>query len=787
VSLSYSNELLTACRAKGITIGTVLTQGMIYFNPDTSFQNFAVNNYDEIVVGNQMPYIETARGVYNFTTTDAIINWAVSTGKKIRYNSLIWGADVPTWLSSGGYSDTAIRNIMVSYLDTMSKRYKGHQIDYDVINEMGASSSSSIPYDTGNFWEKHTGPHHWIYAFNTVKKNDSTAMLTYNDYANEVTDGSYGKGRNTLALLKLMKADNIPMDRVGLQCHMTMDTGITHRNATMYNLLKGIQALGYVPEVTEFDLGIHVPTADTTQSLLMQAQMCGAFFRTLCDAGVKTICMWGWDDSTSWINTKSGGCGLPCLFRKKVADVWPPKPAYWAAVRALTADTGINITYQNGKIKIRLNYTCIMANQTSGFPLMFNLQNIKQGVFWNSLKTDGSDIYISDSNSNVLPSYLSEFNKGKHLGIIEFNGYVNDSNYSYYYINYGNVSQNTVKDSSALLNGGLVVSHDLSSITGNIIVDKCKNVKLDSIYNPNNLTIDTTQYGLALHTYGSSLAMNKVSSTKIEQTPGSFSCVFTLNDTSIASRFLFSIGNTNNGTNGIENAVNHSDLTRRSYAYSYNNGSIGSNISYIDNCALNDSLYHYILIAWDSSDVYYYVDGKYKPYSYSGSKLPIWGGTEYFKLFSPLTYGSNNMHNGSISFDRFHNVIRDKNFRSSEYNMLLDNFNFWTYETVPTHNFKTYLNRSGYNQYSVSDSLSTLSDSSSFKLYDSSSSASWTLRDSTKIVSPGALYTLTSHFVPFGNTLCWYKIKGVSTNGIVDSTFTKVPIQIIQLNNSNFP
>ena len=80
------------------------------------------------------------------------------------------------------------------------------------------------------------------------------------------------------------------------------------------------------------------------------------------------------------------------------------------------------------------------------------------------------------------------------------------------------------------------------------------------------------------------------------------------------------------------------------------------------------------------------------------------------------------------------------------------------------------------NGYTLNDSCSTDADSMRFWLYDSSSMASWTRRDSTKMLPGGALFTLSRTNAPAG--ILYYRVIGQANSGSFDSAFAAKNISV---------
>ena len=69
-------------------------------------------------------------------------------------------------------------------------------------------------------WFEMLGPGYIDLAFRTAREADPKALLTYNEYDIEHDNEDEKKRAATLALLRRMKAENVPLDALGIQSHI---------------------------------------------------------------------------------------------------------------------------------------------------------------------------------------------------------------------------------------------------------------------------------------------------------------------------------------------------------------------------------------------------------------------------------------------------------------------------------------------------------------------------------------------------------------------------------------
>jgi endo-1,4-beta-xylanase len=148
------------------------------------------------------------------------------------------------------------------------------------------------------------GPGYIDLAFRTARAADPTALLTYNDYSIEYDNEEQGKKRAAvLALLRRMKADNVPLDALGIQSHIHAagKDGFSHG---VRELLDGAKSLGLQVFLTELDVNDDsVPTEDTAERDKIVADIYGSYLTAALEGPeVKAVLTWGTRDKYSWLN-----------------------------------------------------------------------------------------------------------------------------------------------------------------------------------------------------------------------------------------------------------------------------------------------------------------------------------------------------------------------------------------------------------------------------------------------------------------------------------------------------
>ncbi|GIE16262.1 beta-xylanase [Paractinoplanes ferrugineus] len=274
---------------------------------DSGFLTIANREFDMMTAVNEMKpdATEPSRGQFNFTRGDAIYNWAVQHGMRVRGHTLAWHAQQPSFW--GSLSGSALRQAMIDHINGVMAHYKGKLAYWDVVNEAFAENGgrrSSNLQSTGNDWIE--------VAFRTARAADPSVKLCYNDY--NIENWTYAKTQGVYNMIKDFKSRGVPIDCVGLQTHFTGGSSLPSNFQTT---LSSFGALGVDVALTEADV--------TNASASQYGGLTQACMNVPRCVGITT---WGIRDSDSWRGSEN-----PLLFDRNSN----PKAAYTSVLNALNA------------------------------------------------------------------------------------------------------------------------------------------------------------------------------------------------------------------------------------------------------------------------------------------------------------------------------------------------------------------------------------------------------------------------------------------------------------------
>ncbi|MCD6023387.1 MAG: beta,4-xylanase [Fibrobacteria bacterium] len=374
VAEAQPTDLKTLAIARGIDVGLALSSS----SGGAAVDTVVTRNFTGFVPENATKWgnISSAPGVYSWTGTDGMLDFAQKYGMKMRFHTFVWHQQ-SSYIANGHTNGVAqppeankytraeafthMRNHIGAVMGHIKGRNGGqmHLIsEWDVVNEAAARDSGNddsqnlyggMRRSTGNSVNLDSGLSRWTgytqgetndfdyidSAFAIAHRNDTTARLVYNDYDAE----SLGKKSNTVYnLMAKLKNRKIPVHVLGMQCHWyigpsnTGSSGAWDPQQIVTNMNR-IAALGLDISITELDIRFQNPS-DSTK--LYQQRQAYETIMSIClnQPRCKKFYVWGLRDGSSWINSRFPGYGNPLLFSGS-GSTYTPKPAYYGLIASL--------------------------------------------------------------------------------------------------------------------------------------------------------------------------------------------------------------------------------------------------------------------------------------------------------------------------------------------------------------------------------------------------------------------------------------------------------------------
>ncbi len=163
----------------------------------------------------KMDQMYPTEGNYNFTASDAIVNFGVNNGMNVHGHALIWHNSVPSWVQNFAGTDQEFEDMIKDYITTVVTRYKDQVTSWDVVNE-ALSDDSGHPLRQSVFRQR-MGPDYIQKCFQWARDADPDCLLFYNDY----NIAAVPSKRN--AAFAIMDDLGALGDGIGAQMHISID------------------------------------------------------------------------------------------------------------------------------------------------------------------------------------------------------------------------------------------------------------------------------------------------------------------------------------------------------------------------------------------------------------------------------------------------------------------------------------------------------------------------------------------------------------------------------------
>ncbi|KIN03654.1 carbohydrate-binding module family 1 protein [Oidiodendron maius Zn] len=323
VPLVYG-QLNTLAKAKGLKyFGSATDNSEL---SDTTYVDILKNtsNFGQITPGNTQKwmYVEPSEGTFDFTQGDVITSFAEGNGQMLRCHNLVWYNELPSWVTSGTWTNATLISALKTHIQGEVTHYKGQCYCWDVVNEAlndDGTWRSDVFYNT-------IGTEYVPIAFETAALYDPNVKLYYNDYNIEYSGAKATAAQN---IVKSLQARGIKIDGVGLQGHFIV--GETPTLSAQTSNLESFTALGVEVAYTEVDIrftSLPPSTSGYTQQATDYVNTVSACLATTDCVG---ITLWDFTDKYSWIPSTFSGQGDACLWN---AD-FSTKPAYTSVISLL--------------------------------------------------------------------------------------------------------------------------------------------------------------------------------------------------------------------------------------------------------------------------------------------------------------------------------------------------------------------------------------------------------------------------------------------------------------------
>lgn len=303
-------ELLSPRRR--VPVGTAVRWAAM---SDPEYHDTLLRQFDSFTPENELKMLlvsSIAPNKFTFGAADQIVDLAERNGKTVRGHTLIWGYQLPVWITARAFTRAGLTSVMRNYIDTVMARYRGRIKEWDVVNEPMAPDGSLA----SNLWTTTIGADYVETALRFAHQADPEAKLFINEIATELGEQKFD---GLLRLAADLKRRGVPLDGIGLQNHVHIDNPPSRAN--LAEKMRRIGALGLEVQITEMDvstmLAVKTPRSEFAAK---QARIYGDAAQACNEVPACTrFTVWGAGDQQSWL----GPFAAPLLFDTD----WVAKPA----------------------------------------------------------------------------------------------------------------------------------------------------------------------------------------------------------------------------------------------------------------------------------------------------------------------------------------------------------------------------------------------------------------------------------------------------------------------------
>ncbi len=196
----------------GCAIPNSFVDGSMAENDKNQFEEKFLANFNSAVTENAVKWgtMERRKGEVDYSVIDGILNWTEANNIPIRGHNLFWGIPqfIQPWVKE--LSDKDLELTIKNRAETVTARYKGRFVEYDLNNEMVH----------GNYYEERLGAGITKKMSEWSQAGDPEVKLFLNDY--DILTGK--KLPEYMAQIRLLLKQGVPIAGIGVQGHLHTET-----------------------------------------------------------------------------------------------------------------------------------------------------------------------------------------------------------------------------------------------------------------------------------------------------------------------------------------------------------------------------------------------------------------------------------------------------------------------------------------------------------------------------------------------------------------------------------
>jgi GH35 family endo-1,4-beta-xylanase len=353
VKAKPGTEVIIEQTAHEFWFGCAISDGI--FNGRTSehdqkmYKEKFLENFNSAVTENAVkwPGMERNKGKVDYSLVDAMLQWTDENNIPLRGHNIFWGIEqfIQPWVKE--LSDVELEQTLKNRAETLTARYKGRFVEYDLNNEM----------IHGNYYEERLGTDITKKMAEWCQNGDPDVKLYLNDY--DILTGK--KLPEYMAQIRDLLKQGVPIAGIGVQGHLHAES---FDRDELKRALDSLAQFKLPIRVTEFNIPGQRSKYYNNRNLEMTAEEEEQKAKDLVDyyricfahPAVEGILMWGFWEGANWIPQSS-------LYKRD----WSPTPAatayqnlifkeLWTTASGKTTQKGeYSLPAFYGKYKVTVN------------------------------------------------------------------------------------------------------------------------------------------------------------------------------------------------------------------------------------------------------------------------------------------------------------------------------------------------------------------------------------------------------------------------------------------------
>src|ERR1700716_1677239 len=127
------NSLRTLAHARGKYIGTAVDTTVLA--SDSRYRDVLATSFSSVTPENVMKWerVEHTWGAADYTAADQLVAFARANNQMVRGHTLVWHNQLPAWLTSGGFSDADLADVLHTHIADEASHFAGQIYAWDVV------------------------------------------------------------------------------------------------------------------------------------------------------------------------------------------------------------------------------------------------------------------------------------------------------------------------------------------------------------------------------------------------------------------------------------------------------------------------------------------------------------------------------------------------------------------------------------------------------------------------------------------------------------------------------